>query len=336
MMADNNNTAIAVVESDAPISPFTSIKAFETAQRMATILCSSSLVPTAYQGRENLPNCVIALEMANRIGVSPFLIMQNMNVIKGKPSMSAQYLIAMVNASGKFSPLRWKIQKRGIKKFDYFAEDGWDSAAKKKRFRRETAEFEDCTYIAYATELATGAILEGPEVTSSMVAAEGWYGKDGSKWKTMPDLMFRYRSAAFFSKTHCPEMAMGLKSTEEIEDMPPEAEVKKVNAVTRAEDLTKKLIGGEPAPSEEDFTSVVDVAPKAAQEEKRSRPARPTAADEPARATQAAAPEVVEPEPPAREESLTHGQQAIDFGGSPSDDVFEIPGVSVGGDEEPF
>ena len=314
---DNNNTAIAVAESEVPISPFTSIRTFETAQRMATILCSSSLVPMAYRGKENLPNCVIALEMANRTGVSPFLIMQNMHVIQGRPSMSAQYLIVMINASGAFSKLRWRVEKRGKKKFN-------------------NVELEDCTYVAYARELSTGEVLEGPEVTTEMAVREGWYGKSGSKWQTMPDLMFRYRSATFFSRMYCPEMAMGLKTVEEVEDMPPEAEVKKVNAVTRAEDLTKKLIGGEPAPSEEDFTSVVDVAPKAAQEEKRSRPARPTAADEPARATQSAAPEVVEPELPAREESLTHGQQAIDFGGSPSDDVFEIPGVSVGGDEEPF
>jgi len=308
---ENNNSAIATVaENEVPISPFTSIKTFETAQRMANILCSSSLVPVQYQGSKNLPNCVIALEMANRVGVSPFLIMQNMHVIQGRPSMSAQYLIAMINASGKFSPLRWKVEKRGKKKINNF-------------------EIEDCTYVAWARELSTGEVLEGPEVTTEMAVREGWYGKNGSKWQTMPDLMFRYRSAAFFSRMYCPEMAMGLHTTEEIEEMPPTPEMKKVDAVSRAEELTKKLVG-ETVSSKDDFPPVVDVTPKA-MEEKRPKQTRPVEA-EPVSEVKEAVPDI--PQEPAVPEATVRGQQSMDFG-SPSDDAFEIPGVSVG-DEEPF
>lgn len=270
---EEKTSTMMTVESEAPISPFTSTKTFETAQRMATALCSSSLVPPSYRGRENLANCLIALEMANRTGVSPFLIMQNMHVIQGRPSMSAQYLIAMINASGKFSPLRWKVQKRGVKKFGNF-------------------QLEDCTYIAWAREASTGEVLEGPEVTTEMAVKEGWYGKNGSKWQTMPDLMFRYRSAAFFSRMYCPEMAMGLHTIDEIEDMDaaPVTERRR-SAKERAEQLTRELKGesAEQESTDEAQEDVVD----ASFGSKASAPAQ--------------------------------GQAVMDFGADPSDEAFEMP-----------
>jgi hypothetical protein len=52
-----------------------------------------------------------------------------------------------------------------------------------------------------------------------MAVNEGWYGKNGSKWVTMPDLMLRYRSAAFFGRIYAPELLMGLPSAEETHDI---------------------------------------------------------------------------------------------------------------------
>ena len=51
-----------------------------------------------------------------------------------------------------------------------------------------------------------------------MAKAEGWLGKNGSKWKTMPQLMLRYRAASFFSSLNCPELTMGLYTKEEMQD----------------------------------------------------------------------------------------------------------------------
>ena len=77
--------------------------------------------------------------------------------------------------------------------------------------------------MAYATEKATGEILEGPTITLAMANAEGWASKTGSKWKTMPDLMLRYRAAAFFGRLYAPEIMMGMHSVEEIGDIQTEA-----------------------------------------------------------------------------------------------------------------
>jgi hypothetical protein len=58
--------------------------------------------------------------------------------------------------------------------------------------------------------------VEGPTVSIQMAKDEGWYGKNGSKWKTMPDVMLRYRAAAFFGRLNCPEMIMGIYTSDEV------------------------------------------------------------------------------------------------------------------------
>jgi hypothetical protein len=85
---------------------------------------------------------------------------------------------------------------------------------------------------AYATERSTGELLEGPLITIEMATAEGWTTKQGSKWKTMPQLMLMYRAAAFFGRLYAPEIMMGMHAVEEISDVQeaPEA-VAKLNQI---------------------------------------------------------------------------------------------------------
>lgn len=166
---------------------------FDDLARHAAALAKSDIIPKSYQG--NPSNCLIAIELASRLGSSPMLVMQSLHIIQGRPSWSSQFLIASVNSCGKFSPIRYRFDgKPGSQEFG-------------------------CT--AIATELATGEILEGPMVTMAMVKAEGWLSKSGSKWQTMPDLMFRYRAAAFWARVYCPEVSMGLHTQEEREDIEP-------------------------------------------------------------------------------------------------------------------
>ena len=94
-----------------------------------------------------------------------------------------------------------------------------------------------CT--AVATEHATGEELRGPEVTLAMAKKEGWATKSGSKWLTMPDLMIRYRAAAFWGRLYIPELLVGIQTQEEVLDIEPVI----VTAEPRAElaDLNKKI-----------------------------------------------------------------------------------------------
>jgi len=176
----------------AAFSAFGSLQHFTDAQRMATALSSSTIVPETYRGPQNLGNCLIALEIANRIGANVLAVMQNLYIVYGRPAWSSQFLISCVNASGRFSPIRYRIT--GEKNTDTWG----------------------C--IAWATD-KSGERLESPEITIATAKAEGWYQKNGSKWRTMPELMLRYRTATLFARLYAPELTMGIQTDEEVIDV---------------------------------------------------------------------------------------------------------------------
>lgn len=163
---------------------------FELVQRQAKALSMSTMIPKDYQN--NIPNTLVALEMAQRIGASPLMVMQNLHIIHGRPSWSSTFVIAALNACGRFSAMRFEM-------------DGSDKCR------------------AVATERETNHVLEGPWVTMQMAKEEGWLSKAGSKWKTMPELMMRYRAAAFFGRLYAPEIMMGMHTEFEVQDMQPRA-----------------------------------------------------------------------------------------------------------------
>lgn len=177
-------------QTPAPMSFFTA-DGFELMQRIAKAFMASDLVPQQYQG--NLPNCLIALDMAQRIGANPLLVMQNLYVVHGTPGWSSKFLIATVNTCGRFSSMRYE----------------WKGEP-------NTPEY-GCR--AWAVERDTGERLDGIWVTWAMVKSEGWSGKKGSKWLTMPDQMFIYRAAAFWQRVYAPDLAMGLQTAEEVRDV---------------------------------------------------------------------------------------------------------------------
>jgi hypothetical protein len=162
---------------------------FEHAQRIATLFASSTMVPQHFQG--NVANCLIALNYADRLQADPFMVLQNMYVVHGRPGVEAKLVIALINQSGKYAePLKYKF-------------DG------------EKDEY-GCT--AWTREAKSGEVVEGPKVSWKMVKAEQWDKKAGTKWATIPDLMFRYRAASWFANVHCPELKLGMQTVEEIND----------------------------------------------------------------------------------------------------------------------
>lgn len=166
-----------------------SSEGFEHAQRVAVMLSKSELIPKQYQG--NIQNTMIALEMANRIGASPLAVMQNLHVVQGKPGWTSTFIIALVNSHPKYEDLQF--DKKG---------SGMDM---------------ECT--AWTYRKGTKERVEGPKVTMQMAKAEGWIDRNGSKWKTMPDLMIMYRAATFFGRLYTPELMIGMQTTEEIVDV---------------------------------------------------------------------------------------------------------------------
>lgn len=196
------NTQVAVAEEKKEVAKQTTNKItdyslgifgtsdnFIMAMQMAKALAESTIVPQTYQN--NPSNCLIAIEQAQRMNISPLMVMQNLFPIQGRPSWSSKFLIASINASHKFD---MELQ------YD------------------ETKDKDGKPYSCVAWTMKNGRRVEGMEVNMQMAKDEGWLGKNGSKWKTMPQLMLRYRAASFFSSLNCPELTMGIYTKEEIED----------------------------------------------------------------------------------------------------------------------
>jgi len=162
-------------------------KSFEHIWRVGKMFAESTMVPEHFKG--NPGNCVIALDFAERAGINPFMTMQKMYVIHGKPAIETQLAIALVNKTGRFTPLQYRFND---------ARDRCNAHAKNKE---------------------TGEVCEGPPVSLQMAKDEGWTSKKGSKWKTLPDLMLRYRAAMFWTRVYCPEATLGFYTKEEVQDI---------------------------------------------------------------------------------------------------------------------
>lgn len=239
---------------------FGDMASFEFLQRTAKAFSSSTMVPAAYQSRmqkgygENatwednpaaLPNCMIALDMSQRLRANPLMVMQNLHIIEGRPSWSSQFIIAAINSCGRFSPLRFEL--KWLAEIDAtYSTFEWVTGGNGRRAKQEKkheVRIKDARCVAWTVERGTAIpqfslddmkthgsiygcckhygipILESPPVTMEMAVNEGWYGKNGSKWRSMPDLMLQYRTAAFFGRIYAPELLMGLPTAEEVQDV---------------------------------------------------------------------------------------------------------------------
>lgn len=227
---------------DQAVNMFTE-RGFALAQRLAKAYAASSAVPAQFRqwiekkvpnGRgatewiENpaaLGNCLVAIETAQSCRMSITAVMQNANVIEGKLSWSAQFVIAAINASGRFTPLEFDMENKGRMKAKYREKTGWDKEANRPTFAEREVEIDNWECRAWAMVLQNGQPtnkrVQGARVSMKMAVEEGWYGKDGSKWKTeMFEQMLMYRAGSFFGRIHAPDVIMGMgRTTEEVQDM---------------------------------------------------------------------------------------------------------------------
>ena len=206
---------------------------FEVMQRVCKLFSSSELVPDMYKTNltlkqgvainpENkaMANCMIAIEMAQRIGASPLMIMQNMIIIYGRPSWSSKFLVATVNTCGRFNPLQYKITNLGkVGKINYteYVWNGQTKAPVSKEF--DGTQIDNLQFIAFTTAKGSTEVMESAPIDIKLAIQEGWYMKAGSKWQTMTRQMGMYRAASFWTNVYAPELSMGMKTDDEIRDI---------------------------------------------------------------------------------------------------------------------
>ncbi len=193
------------------LNVWTDKEQFNQLLRAADMLSKTTMVPQGYQGKPQ--DCFLALEIAGRMGLSPLAVMQNMYMVKGKPSWAGQACMMLINSCGKFRDVRPV----------YTGTKGKDDRG---------------CYIQ-AVRINDGEVVQGTEVTLKMAAAEGW--ATNSKWRNMPEQMLAYRAASFFARVYCPEALMGAQTVEEVEDVSgARSTAQRIKEAIKAEGAEKK------------------------------------------------------------------------------------------------
>ena len=220
---------------------------FDTMQRVCSFFASSDLVPDNYKAQlkpfpagadentiaaikaENtaiktkaIANCMIAVEVASRIGASPLMVMQNMAVIYGRPSWSSKFLIATVNSCGRFEPLQFRFTDKGALGMVDYTDYTFNPQTRRKE--AVTKQFDgkkihDIECVAFTTKRGSDGVLESSPVSVRLAIQEGWYTKNGSKWQTMTKQMLMYRAASMWTNAYAPELSMGMRTVEEQQDI---------------------------------------------------------------------------------------------------------------------
>lgn len=261
MRASHLAPAVLPTGPDQLVDMF-SERGFLLAQRIGKAFATSDAVPMQF--RQQIPkkergggvvmidnpaamgNCLVAIETARAVGMSITAVMQQANVIEGRLTWSGKFVIAAINASGRFTPLRFQIKHLGRIKAKYREKQGWNDQKRGFDFKDVEIEVDNIECVAWA--LPRGAaeprvspeqlreyqgrqldllralgqpVVESAPVSIKMAVEEGWYGKTGSKWQTeMAHLMLQYRSGSFFGNIHAPDIVMGMgRTTEEIADV---------------------------------------------------------------------------------------------------------------------
>lgn len=218
---ESNTTAVTKLD-------FFNIEQFAAIQRVAKMFIYSDLVPEMYRVSNNNPeskaisNTVIALDMAQRLNANPLMVMQNLVVIHNRPSWSSKFLISTINTCGRFNPLKFRITNEGKIKNVNYTEYVWDSKARKNvaKVKTFTEEVDNLVCVAYTSpKNDKDNVLESSPISIEMAIKEGWYTKNGSKWRTMEKQMLMYRAASFWTSAYAPELSMGMLTVEESHDI---------------------------------------------------------------------------------------------------------------------
>lgn len=191
-MEEKENSIVVSTPKNTPNAPtmWNDAKLYNQTLQMAQQLCKSELIPQSYRNKP--AECLIAIDIGNRLNLSPLVVMQNSQVVHGKFTWTGSACKAMIDGCGKYQST-------------YYVEVGEEGTDSWGVYLEAIDNF--------------GNVVKGVTVTIGMAKKEKWYDKPGSKWLTMPALMLRYRASAFFMRAECASIAMGFLTKEEVEDV---------------------------------------------------------------------------------------------------------------------
>lgn len=186
---------------------------FEGMYRVAQMFAKSSIVPKPYQNKPE--DILVAWEYGAELGLGKMQSLQSIAVINGRPTLPGETLLAIAYSSGELE--------------DY--EEVWDGAkkiatctAKRKHRKPVTRTF------SWADAERIKVYEHGQQVT---LASRDTY-------KNYPDRMCTMRARGFALRDAFADRIKGLKTSEEMEEVPPDEEKAFNAAKPIIPDLEKK------------------------------------------------------------------------------------------------
>jgi hypothetical protein len=168
-----------------------SLESFEQLWRFATCIAKSPFAP---KGMETPEAIVPAIQLGLEIGLSPMAALQNVAVINGRPGIYGDAALALVRASGLCESYTQKTEGAG------------DTLAAVVTSKREGHE----------------PLTHRFSVADAKKA--GLWGKSGP-WSQYPERMLLFRARGFNLRDNFGDVLKGLRTTEELSDIPAEKSV---------------------------------------------------------------------------------------------------------------
>lgn len=164
---------------------------FETVVSKADTLVKSGFLPSSVKTKEQ---AVAIMTMANELGIGVWAGFNGINVIQGKPTVSPQLMLALINRSGQLE--------------DITIEAGTTQATVMMKRKGRTAHIETFT-IQDAQRLKTTEWVDGKKNTISLA--------DKYNWKQQPAVMLKWRAVSACARVVFSDVIMGFYTPEEID-----------------------------------------------------------------------------------------------------------------------
>lgn len=161
--------------------------------KMAQVLSQSGLIP---KGLDTPEKVCVALQWGHELGLSPMVAVNNVAVINGKPTLSADIMCAVVKRSPEYGGIEW------IKNSDTEAE---------------------CKITRILPNGKTESIVSRFSMEDAINA--GLAGRD--VWRKYPRRMLKHRCLSYGLKDMFPDLLAGLYTPEEIESITPEQPIER-------------------------------------------------------------------------------------------------------------
>lgn len=152
---------------------------------MASVLCKSGLIPSGLNSPEKV---FVALQWGHELGLTPMVAVNNIAVINGKPTLSADIMCAVVKRSPEYGGIKW-------------------------------IEMSDTKAECEITRILPNGEKETQRSCFTIEDAEkaGLTGKD--VWKKYRKRMLKHRCLSYGLKDMFPDLLAGLYDPEEMESV---------------------------------------------------------------------------------------------------------------------